>query len=160
MRTQWVLVVVVDMTEVFTVPCEEPRSNSTTPNTAHVCTRTCSVEKSRLFQLSGTTRCLSITTASPYPCRGKARQSPWAVFGRMKLRGAVCPELSTGGHRRAVLWGPLDRLPSFGRLWPTSWVLNESFHRLVSLCPGTPSCCLSSRAQQSLDLTSFSGCPT
>lgn len=106
-----------DMTKVFTVPCEEARSNSTTPNTPHICTRTCS-------------SCLAQPDASP-------SQLPPNIHAEGKHLRAPGPGrcvLGRPGHWRhptAVLWGPLARLSSFGRLpaglgqTPTSLVPNE-----------------------------------
>lgn len=79
------LVVVVDMTEVFTVPCEEARSNSTTPNTEHICTRTCSVEKSRLFQLSGHNQVPLHHNCLPIPVQRESTAEP---LGRIWADGA------------------------------------------------------------------------
>lgn len=107
----------VDMTKVFTVPCEEARSNSTTPNIAHICTRTCS---SHLAQPGASPSQLPPNTRA----EGKHRRAP----------GPGQCVLGWPGHWRhptAVLWGPLASLSIFGRLpaglgqTPTSLVLNE-----------------------------------
>lgn len=151
-RTQWGLVVMVDMTKVFTVPCEEARSNSTTPNTAHICTRTCS-------------SCLAQPDASP----SQLPPNIHAEGKHLRAPGLGRCVLGRPGHWRhptAVLWGPLARLSSFGRLpagWvrrPPPWSRMREFPKACISLSRKPILLSFLQSTAGLDLTSFSGCPT